>query len=78
MLEPAWEMLELAKNGTPDYGNLEHGEMNANDDNSNSNWASDGNSASPALASEQEEPGTPEALGKNHAHGDTAHGYAAH
>ena len=32
MLEPAWEMLDLAKNGT-----LEHGEMNANDDNSDSN-----------------------------------------
>ena len=55
MLEPAWEMLELTKNGTPYYGNLEY-----------INWASDDNSASPALAREQEETGTPEALGKNH------------
>ena len=42
MLKPAWDMLELAKNGTPYYGNLEH-----------INWASDDNSASPALAKEQ-------------------------
>ena len=26
-LEPAWQMLELAKNGNPDYGNLEHGNL---------------------------------------------------
>ena len=40
MLELAWEMLELAKNGTTDYGNLENGEMNGNNNNSDSNWAS--------------------------------------
>ena len=28
-LEPAWETLELAKNDTPDYSNLEHSKMNA-------------------------------------------------